>query len=114
MDIILTENAEYLLCELYSAYVASRKSGAPTETARFFGSSEKIQEDCIQDWPTHDIDDAAGELDRKGMLIAQFADNELNESYLADDGIAYMEQRFGNKLDKLLQRIATLRAILLG
>ena len=114
MDIMLTQDAEYLLCELYSAYVASRKNGESSETARFFGSSERIQGDYIQHWSTHDIDDAARTLVREGMLIAQFADNELNESYLADDGIAYMEQRFGNKLDKLLQRIATLRAILLG
>lgn len=114
MDVILTQDAEYLLCELYSAYVASRKNGEASETARFFGSSERIQADYIQTWPTHDIDDAARALERKGMLIAQFADNALNESYLSDDGIAYMEQRFGNKLDKLLQRIATLRTALLG
>ncbi len=114
MDIELTQDAEYLLCELYRAYVTSRKNGEPAEISRAFGSSERIQKDCIQDWPTHDIDYAAHALCEEGMLEAIFEADELVESFLTNRGIAYMEHRFGRKLDTLLQRLATLRTVLLG
>lgn len=114
MDVELTRDAEYLLCVLYNAYVTRRKSGEPADVAKSFGDSEKIQENYIQDWPTHDIDDAACALYDKGMIDGLFEADELVESFLTNDGIVYMEQRFGHKLDKLLQRIATLHTALLG
>lgn len=114
VDIVLTQDAEYLLCVLYDAYKRHRKDGAFEEEARAFGGSEDIQSEYIQNWPTNDIDSAALALDRKGMLAVLFADDALAESCLTDDGIAYMEQRFGNKLDKLTQRLATLRTVLFG
>lgn len=48
------------------------------------------------------------------MVKCGFADNTVTLCWLLSDGIVYMEHRFGDKLDQLLQRIATLRAILFG
>lgn len=115
MEIELTQDAEYLLCVLYNAYVTRRKNGESSRDAKLFGGSEQIQEDYIQEWPTDDIDDAAIALYEKGMLDALFSEGgELFESSLANDGIAYMEHQFGNKFDKLAQRLATLRTVLFG
>lgn len=114
-EIQLTQDAEYMLCELYSAYLARRKNGELNENARGFGNSATIQEKYIPQWPINDIDTAAHELERKGLIACQFADGTLYAACtLTDDAIVYMENRFGNKLDKLIQRIAALRTIIFG
>ena len=114
MDIGLTQNAEYLLCVLYKAYVERSKSDELADVAAYFGGSEDIQQNYISDWPTGKIDNAVWELSRKGLLATQSGDDTVCNSALTNDGIAYMEHRFGRKLDTLLQRLTTLRTILLG
>lgn len=114
MDIELTQNAEYLLCVLYKAYVERSKNNELADVAEYFGGSEDIQEDYIPDWPTSKIDNAAWELSDNGLLVVQPGDDTVCQSALTNDGISYMEHRFGHKLDTLLQRLATLRTILLG
>lgn len=49
MDIELTQNAEYLLCVLYKAYVERSKSDELADAAAYFGDSEDIQEDYLTD-----------------------------------------------------------------
>jgi len=114
MDVELTEESEYLLCELYHAYRQRRNQDVPAFDAKLFGGSEQIQEDLLQDWPTHNIDDAALALQEAGFLDTLFADDELAESVLTNKAIAYMDHRFERNADKLLHRIAELRTILLG
>ncbi len=113
-EIRLTQDAEYLLCELYNAYRMRRKNGAPSDEAKLFGDSTTIQEEYIQQWPTDDIDEASRELSRKGMLKCLYGDDTLLNCYLLPDGIVYMEHRFGDNFDKLVQRIASLRVALFG
>lgn len=114
IEMRLTDEADYMLCVLYDAYKLRRKNGESSLEARLFGDSEYIQENYIQQWPTDDIDDAARELSQKGLASGLFADNTLAEFALERDGIAFMEHRFGDKLDKLSQRINALRSMLLG
>ncbi len=114
MDIELTQNAEYLLCVLYKAYVERSKSDELADVAEYFGGSEDIKQDYIPDWTTDKIDKAAWELSNNGLLAVQPGDNTICQSALTHIGIAYMEHRFGHKLDTLLQRLATLRTVLLG
>lgn len=114
MEIKLSDDADYLLCVLYSEYRQRRKNGELTRKAKEFGGSEKIQSELMPDWPTDDIDNAAFELARKGLLSVFHADGVAYDCTLTSDGIAYMEHRFSAKFDKLTQRIATLRAILFG
>lgn len=114
-DIRLTQDAEYLLCELYNAYRMRRKDGMTSDKAKCFGGSTSIQEELIPQWQTNDIDEAARELSRKGMISCLFADNTLYANcVISDDGIVYMEHRFGDKLDQLIQRIAALRTAIFG
>ena len=113
-DVRLTQDAEYLLCELYNAYRMRRKNGMTSDKAKLFGGSTAIQSEFIQQWPTNDIDEAARELSRSGMLNCQFGDNTVLNCWLLSDGIIYMEHRFGDKLDRLAQRIAALRAAIIG
>lgn len=113
-DVRLTQDAEYLLCELYNAYRMRRKNGETSDRAKQFGGSAAIQAQYIQQWPANDIDEAARELHRNGMVKCGYGDNTVIHCWLLSDGIVYMEHRFGDKLDLLLQRIATLRTIIFG
>lgn len=112
-DILLTNDADFLLCILYDAYRQRRKNGMSIRNARLFGGSESVQQEFAQTWPTDDIDEAAWALARKGLVKTFNADNTIWGIVLCDDGIAYMEQRFGDKFDKLLDRIAKLRTIII-
>lgn len=114
MSVRLTQDAEYLLCTLYQAYTLRRKNGESIEDAKFFDGSEYIQATYIQTWPTDDIDEAARELHRKGLMCNLFSDDSLNIGALSDDGIMYMEHRFGDSYDQLVGRIAALRTAIFG
>ena len=114
METRLSYDADYLLCVLYSEYRQRRKNGELAGKEDEFGSSEKIQSELMPDWPTYDIDKAAFELKRKGLLSVFPADGVAYDCTLTSDGISYMEHRFADKFDKLTQRIATLRTILFG
>lgn len=114
MEIRLSDDADYLLCVLYSEYRQRRKNGELARKAKAFGSSEDIQSGLMPDWPVDDIDEAARELFRNDMVSVLFADGVVYDCSLSSDGIAYMEHRFSDKFDKLTQRIATLRTILFG
>lgn len=113
-NIRLTQDAEYLLCELYNAYRMRRKDGMTNDKAKCFGGSTSIQEELIPQWPTNDIDEAARELSRSGMLKCQYGDNTVLNCWLLSDGIIYMEHRFSDKLDQLVQRITALRTAIFG
>jgi hypothetical protein len=113
-DIRLSQDAEYLLCELYTAYRIRRKNGMTSDKAKLFGGSKAIQTEFIQQWPTNDIDEAARELHRCGMLLCGYGDNSIRNCVLLSNGIVYMEHHFGDKLDQLIQRIAALRAAIFG
>lgn len=114
MDKRITQDAEYLICVLYDAYRLRRKNGELAEDAKMFGGSENIQEKYIPEWPTNDIDEAARELFRKELMGGLFADDSLHFGVLTDEGIVYMEHQFGDKLDRLAQRIAALRTAIFG
>jgi hypothetical protein len=48
------------------------------------------------------------------MLKCHYGDNTVLNCWLLSDGITYMEHRFGDKLDQLVQRIAALRTTIFG
>lgn len=114
MEIKLTNDAEYLLCELYSAYKMRRKNGVSSFDAKLFGDPEVLQEELCPTWPTGDIEEAARELSRAGLVKCLFANDTFSCLALDSSGVALMEHHFADKLDKLASRISTLRSILFG
>jgi hypothetical protein len=113
-NVCLTQNADYLLCILYSAYSERCKNGESSRDAKFFGSNTDIQKYYVPEWPTHDIDEAAEELKNAGMLDCLFVSTSLCKCRILPDGIIYMENRSKNKLGRLVQQIATFLSIILG
>lgn len=115
MEDRLSQDAELMLCILYNAYLARRKEGLSREKARYFGSSQRIQAEYIQQWPIDDIDDTARELESFGYFTYLWADQTVYAAaQLTTAGISYMEHEFGDKLDRVAQRIAALRTAIFG
>lgn len=111
----LTQDADYLICVLYEAYRSRRKAGELAEDAAAFGGSEEIQSLYIPEWPTNDIDNAAKALDKRGFLVCNYGDDCVyGYCALTDDGIAYMENRFSDRINEFIEHIATLRSIIFG
>lgn len=108
----LTDEADLMLCTLYNAYKENRAKGEDRYEARIFGGSETLQRLYFQSWPIGDIDDVAWELGRNNLLCVNDGDDSVQDCALTTDAIAYIEHRFGEKLDALLQRITALRALL--
>lgn len=112
-EVTLTNEADYLLCSIYKGYLEKRKSGVFREDAVIFGNAETVQEDYAQLWPVNDIEDAVRELSRANLVACMWADNTFWRGCLTTGAIVYMENRFQNNLDKLLQRITVVKSLLL-
>ena len=110
----LTRDADFLICVLYDAYCQRRKNGESRFDAKIFGGSDDVQTDYVQSWSTDDIDDAARELDRNDLVSCVYGDDTVCNILLQDEGISYMENRFGDNMEKLVNRLADLRRLILG
>ena len=102
-DVAISNEADFLLCILYREFLDRRKNEQSRDDAAAFGSCEVIQSEILPEWPTHDIDAALWELHRKGLVDAYPGDNMAMAAILQPDGIVYMENRFKNKLQELIQ-----------
>ena len=98
----LTKDAERLLVLMYRAYLNRRKGGLPKVTAKQMGSSQQIHEQLLPDSDPLDITETCQELSRAGYLSTLIASNRIICSYLTDQAIAYMENRFKNGLKDIL------------
>lgn len=110
--IILTNDADYMICSMYDEYIRRIKNGSPKEDAKYFGGAEKIQETILQEWSIYDISETACQLRTVGFLSIKNGDNILCESALTTDAIVYMENRFKDKANSVLDTLAKLRSII--
>ena len=105
-DIKLSRNNDYLICTLYKNYLEKVKSGLSKSEARWLGSSDDIQENLLTTWSKDDVATSCWELHSKGLLECSPGDDIAYTTYLTDDGIVYMDNRFSNKVDKVIDYIS--------
>lgn len=111
MDILISREADLLLCHIYSEYLKKRNEKVSKANAKFFGSSENLIP-LVPFMVFEDIDDTCRELGMAGLLSINYADNICYHISLSDAGIIYMENRFGNQLSSVLDCIHKLVSIL--
>lgn len=111
-EIKLTKDSDYLLCSLYKNYLEKRSNGIPKSQASYAGSSEDMQSNFFPKWCLEDVDETCRELDRAGMLYCLYADNVVYESTLSDQAIIYMENRFENKVNRVLDYILKIKSMI--
>ena len=102
-NIKLTKESDYLICAIYKDYLEKRKNGIPKLEAKRPGSSKRIHQDILPKWMYEDVDETCLELERAGLLNCFSADNAVLDSYLNDDAIIYMENRFKNNVKSVFE-----------
>lgn len=112
-DIELTSDADYLICALYRKYRENRKSGIPKSKAKMFGSSEDIHKDLMPEWTFEDVDETCRELHRSEMIQCMYADGIVYTAALSDKAIIYMENRFANNIQAVLDNMAKIKSAIL-
>lgn len=105
-DINLSKDNDLLICILYKHFLEKVKDGSSKSEARWFGSSDEIQENLLTNWSKDDVATACWELHSKGLLKCSPGDDIAYTTYLTDDGIIYMENRFANKINKIIDYIS--------
>lgn len=107
-DIQLSKDNDFLICTLYKNFLENVKNGSSKSEARWLGSSDEIQEKLLTNWSKDDVATACWELHSKGLLDCSPGDDIAYTTYLTNDGIIYMENRFSNKVDKVIDYISKL------
>ena len=108
----MTNDAEYLLCILYKEYTERRNEGKSKRESSYFGSSKSVLETFFGEWELEDLDDTLWELSRLDYINCLNASGTIYEFSLTSNGIEYMEKRFKNKLEGLIDTIAKLKSII--
>ncbi|MBU5440398.1 hypothetical protein KQI42_20605 [Tissierella sp. MSJ-40] len=112
MDIKITKDADVLICLLYKQYCQQRKDGVPKLQSKLFGSSIEVQKSIAPKWTPEEVDETCRELDRAGLIECLYAENIVYEFYLSDTGIIYMENRFQDGLNSVLDYLGKIRNLL--
>lgn len=109
-EIKLTKESDYLICAIYKDYLEKRKNGMDKSHAKHSGSSKRIHEEILTKWMYEDVDETCLELERAGLLNCYSADNAVLDSYLNDEAIIYMENRFKNNVNSVFEYMAKIKS----
>ncbi len=112
MEIQLTKDSEALICLLYKNYLESRNNGDSRESAKQFGNIPDIQSNFVPNWLEEDVLDCCFELGTAKLISYIPADNTAMYIELTNAGIIYMEGRFENKVNYVLDYINKIKSII--
>lgn len=109
----LTNQAKYILSNLYKIYLEKINSGMSHTSANAFGNIYEIQKITL---PNENIDDLGkdiNELSDKGFMDVFYGSNIVWKSSLSRDAISLMEHKFGNNLKQILKGIFEISKLIL-
>ncbi|RNB90226.1 hypothetical protein EDM59_01720 [Brevibacillus nitrificans] len=112
LDTNLTRDADALICLLYKHYCLKKKDGMSKAQAKMFGSSVDIQQNIIPNMSHADVDETCKELGRAGLLDNLYADDIAYVVILSDSAVVYMENRFKNGLDSVLDYLSKIKGLI--
>ena len=97
MNITLSHDADKLICTVYKEYLSKRKHKVSKSNAKLFSL-----EDFCNSNPDFNYDDAYDTLSelKSNGLVKKFITANFE---LTDTGIVYMESRFLNNIDKVIE-----------
>lgn len=109
-NVSLSKDANYLICLIYKYYLELHDNGISKSQAKKFDNFETIHS-LVSEWSLEDTYDTCLELSANELLIKekQYIDEIYSRFSLSDKGIIYMENRFTNKLDKIVDYISKLK-----
>lgn len=112
MSIELTKDADALICLLYKHYRQQLKNGVSKLQSKMLGSAAVIQSSIAPKWTVDDTNEVLRELHRAELIGCQYGDGIVTRCHLSTDGIIYMENRFKNSVDNVLDYLVKIADIL--
>lgn len=108
----LTNDAQYLLSQMYKKYIEERSNGQNKKRSRYFGSEFEVGKALMPEWPHIDVKDTLNELSRKELLDISFASGTATEVNLTTDAVALMEHKFKDKVDSVLEYATKIKSLI--
>lgn len=105
----LSEKADALVCLIYKYYLSLYDNGIKSSQAQRLGSSIDINNNIVPEWSFDDVDNTCRELGKSDLLSIFYAEDICYDVSLNDNAIVYMENRFNNNLNKLLNYISIIK-----
>lgn len=100
----LTKDADKMICCIYKTFLQRRKSGISKSSAKQFSDDYFQSDKQLSSWLPDDLDDTLLEIGRAGLVAVYLGGN----FDLTDSGIIYMENRFKNGLNEVIDFISKL------
>lgn len=112
MEIELTKHSDAIICTLYKAYLERRKDKKTINESRRFGSAKDVHREYFSEWLFDDIETGCYELKQKSLIQAICADGTIVRMSLSDEGLLYMENRFKNKINNVVNYLKDIASLL--
>ena len=100
----LTSDADKMICCVYKTFLQRRKDGSAKPEARRFAENYFRTDSKLSSWNEGDISDTLLEIGHAGLVKIYIGGN----FDLTDIGIIYMENRFKNGLNEVVDFISKL------
>lgn len=100
----LTKDADKVICCIYKEYLEKRKSGISKSEAKKFDGNFYREVKALSKWDSVDVSDTLQELHNKEYIKK----NILGNFSLLDSAVVYMENRFKNGLNEVMDFISDL------
>lgn len=108
MDVVLTKDADKMLCEIYAVYLERRAEGRSKKAAKEFLDPLDWPEKYSDKWKSEDGKETLYELKQKGYVRIMI----LGGFIIEDNVITYMENRFPNGLSNVLEWLGKIKSVL--
>ncbi len=110
---VISHECDALLCVLYREYLARRSHGVSIDQASYFRDDVSIRENFMPLWDQDDVCSLCWRLVDRGLLFATLGDDKANNVTLTEEGIIYMQNRFGSRLENVLAWLDKLISLVL-
>nr|WP_281041370.1 hypothetical protein [Staphylococcus epidermidis] len=113
-DVVLTNEAEFVLLQLYRCYEDDLQDGKNKSEARYFEDEHSVRDNYFIGIDSEDFHLALKELSSYGYLnTPKSTMNGYPEFILEPSAIAEMQNRYTKNLNKVLKRINELKKLIL-
>lgn len=102
------KDGDKLLCIAYKSFLERRKQGFSKSDAAFFEDGYFSSDTYLSKWNEDDIDDTLNQLRKEGMVKCDIIGNFS----ITEEGLGYMESRFKDRLDSIIDYISKLTQII--
>lgn len=107
----MTKESEYILTAMYKEFLDSYNNGIPRDKSKIFGHQDNILK-LVPEIPEQDIVGLLTELKSKNIISGTTGSDIFYYVTLTTDGIIYMENRVGNKIEKVIKSLTNLKSLL--